>query len=146
MRATNIRSFPVLMFFASLYTVKGGLMYIEHLSLFGGDGAGRAAAEPEQHVFADINGDDWFYFEDTTTDTSSSSSGEHCAEPMADSAFTARTISGSDTTLIRLQYHATPPHKILYSGRCSFSGVTPSSSSGQSDPDSERSRFRSQEM
>ena len=97
-----------------------------------------------QYVFADVNGDDWFYFEDNTS--LSSSSQEQCAKPTAEGHFNVRTISGSDTTLINFQYESTPQHKVLHEGRCNFAGLRPVSPSSQSDPDSERFRFRSQDL
>ena len=60
--------FQVLMFFASLFTVKDGLVFIEALAI-GGDVAVQDD-DWSQHVFADVNGDDWFYFEDTTSSSS----------------------------------------------------------------------------
>jgi hypothetical protein len=112
------------------------------LSASGGDTSARAD-DVEQFVFAGLNGDDWFYFEDTT---SSDELQEQCAKPTAQSHFNVRTISGSDTTLINFQYERTPTHKVLHEGRCSFAGLKPVSPSSQSGFDSERLRFRSQEL
>ena len=103
------------------------------------------ADEPTQFVFADINGDDWFYFEDTSSSSSSSASREQCVKPMAMDHISVRTISGSDTTLLNFAYDSTPQHKVLHEGRCNFAGLKPVSPSSQSDPDSGRFRFRSQE-
>ena len=99
--------------------------------------------DKQQFVFAPINGDDWFYFEDSTT---SSLLQEQCAKPTAESHFNVRTISGSDTTLINFQYERAPQHKVLHEGRCSFAGLKPVSPSGQSESDSGRFRFRSQQL
>ena len=132
------------MFFASLFTIKDGLVFVEANPVSGGDFATQAG-DPEVHDFADVNGDDWFYFQDEST-WSDSSSREQCAKPMAQSQFSARTISGSDTTLINFAYDRTPSHRVLHEGRCNFAGLAPVSPSSQSDPDSGRSRFRSQEM
>jgi hypothetical protein len=97
----------------------------------------------QQYVFADVNGDDWFYFEDST---SSSSLQEQCAKPTAESHFNVRTISGSDTTLINFQYERTPRHTVLHEGRCNFAGLKPVSPSSQSESDYGRFRFRSQQL
>ena len=128
------------MFFASLFTVKDGLIFIEALAY--DPGLAAQAEESSQFVFAGSNGDDWFFFEDTTT----SSSRERCAKPMAESHFNVRTISGSDTTLIDFAYESTPPHKVLHDGRCNFAGLKPVSPSSQSDPDSGSFRVQSQEL
>ena len=126
------------MFFVSLFTVKDGLIFIEATPASGSNVAAQAD-DPSQYVFADVNGDDWFYFEDTT------SSQEQCAQSMADSHFNVRTISGSDTTLINFAYDRTPQHTVLHQGRCNFAGLKPVAPSSQSDPDSGRFRFWSQE-
>lgn len=123
----------------NLFTVKDGLVFIEAHVTSGRD----VAAEDDDlpFVFADVNGDDWFYFEDESSLPSSSE--EQCAKPMSRKHFTAQTISGSDTTLINFQYQRTPTHKVLHEGRCNFAGLKPVSSSSQrDDPDF---RFRSQE-
>ena len=133
-----------LIFFASLFTLKDGLVFIE---AFTGDDVAAQADASNDYVFADLNGDDWFYFEDSTTSSLlSSSSRERCAKSTAQPTFTARTISGSDTTLLSFEYTGTPSHKVLHEGRCNFAGLTPVSSSSQSDPDSGNFRFRSQEL
>jgi len=132
----------------NLFTIKDGLILIEALGVSGGDVTARDA-EYSQYVFADLNGDDWFYFEDQTYDdksSSSSSSQEQCAKPTAESHFSVRTISGSDTTLINFQYESTPEYKVLHEGRCNFAGLKPVSPSSQSDPTSKRFRFQSQDL
>ncbi|MCJ1290783.1 hypothetical protein MMC34_002325 [Xylographa carneopallida] len=129
------------MFFASLFTVKDGLILIEALAV--SDGNVAAQDESSQYVFADVNGNDWFYFEDNTYPDSTSSP-EQCAKSTVDSHFNVRTISGSNTTLINFEYESTPQHKVLHEGRCNFAGLKPVSPSSQSDPDSGRSRFRAQ--
>lgn len=137
----------VLILFASLFTVKDGLIFIEAYPV-SGDGVSAQKNDPSDFVFADVNGDDWFYFEDTTTgsDLSSSHLQGSCAKPAASSHFNVRTISGSDTTLINFQYESTPSHKVLHEGRCSFAGLKPVSQSRQSESDSSGSRFRSQQL
>jgi hypothetical protein len=124
-----------------LFTVKDGLIFIEALSV--SDGIVARDDSSSQYVFADVNGDDWFYFEDTTT---SDSSQEHCAKRTADSHFHVRTISGSDTTLINFEYDSTPRHKVLHEGRCNFAGLKPISTSTRSDPDAGKFRLRTQEL
>jgi len=127
----------------NLFTVKDGLIFIEALA--GADGKVRSKADDwENHVFADVNGDDWFYFEDSTTDNDDRA---QCANPIAQSSsFNVRTISGSDTTLINFEYDRTPSHRVLHEGRCNFAGLKPLSTSSRSDPDAGRSRFQSQDL
>ncbi len=128
-----------LMFLASLFTVKDGLIFIESFPPYGDVAAQDDKAD--QFVFADVNGDDWFYFEDETS-METSSQGQ-CAKPMTASRFNVRTISGSDTTLINFEYESQPSHTVLHEGRCNFAGLKPASSSSQIDSDS---GFQSQEM
>ena len=132
------------MFFASLFTVKDGLIWIEVGSV--GDATAQLKDDVENHIFSLENGDDWFYFEDQSIDSSSSSSsGEQCAKSRAESStLNVRTISGSDTTLINFKYDTTPGYTVLHEGACNFAGLKPGSSSSKSDPDSGKSRFRSQ--
>jgi len=135
--AVDFRSRP------NLFTVKDGLIFIEAYPI-NGDAAARAKGE-EQFVFADVNGDDWFYFEDTTSGDDDDDSYEQCANPKAASTFNVRTISGSETTLINFEYESTPSHTVLHEGRCNFAGLKPVDESSQSDRDSGRFRFRSQD-
>jgi len=123
----------------NLFTVKDGLIFIEALPVSGDNIAAREN-DVEQFVFAELNGDDWFYFEDTTY----SSSQEQCAKPTNEGKFNVRTISGSDTTLINFQYESRPRHKVLHEGRCRFAGLKPISPPHQSDSDPGRFPFRSQ--
>ncbi|MCJ1433325.1 hypothetical protein MMC27_002685 [Xylographa pallens] len=121
----------------NLFTVKDGLIFVEALPVYGDNTAADDQTE-EQFVFADVNGDDWFYFEDSTSSSSSSSSSrENCATPTAESHFNVRTISGSDTTLINFEYDSTPHHRVLHEGRCNFAGLKPVSKGN---------RFRSQKQ
>lgn len=140
--AIDFRAYP------NLFTIKDGLILIEVFDRSGGDVTARKDEDEEsQYVFADVNGDDWFYFEDQTSeDETSSSSQEQCAKPTAESHFSVRTISGSDTTLINFQYESTPQHEVLHEGRCNFAGLKPVSPSSQSDPNSKRFRFQSQDL
>lgn len=110
-------------FFFSSFTVKGGLIYIESISLFS-----KSAAEPEQYLFDVENGDDWFYFEDTTT------SNGQCAK-TASNPLTISTRSSTETTLIRFKYDETPKHTVLHSGRCHFAGLKPAGQSSKGDKD-----------
>lgn len=127
----------------NLFTVKDGLILIEALPVSGGDVAVRDD-DTSQYVFADVNGDDWFYFEDNSSGDYTSQ--EQCAKSTAEDHFSVRTISGSDTTLINFQYESTPQYKVLHEGRCNFAGLKPVSPSSQSDPDSKRLRFQSQDL
>jgi hypothetical protein len=127
-----------------LFTVKDGLILIEALT----DSPNMRAlgGVNDQFVFADVNGDDWFYFEDQSIDYDDDLTAEQCAKKMADSPFTVRTISGSDTTLINFSYDKTPRHKVLHEGRCNFAGLRDTSSSTLGDPDARSRRFRHQEV
>ncbi|KAL8939013.1 MAG: hypothetical protein Q9216_003587 [Gyalolechia sp. 2 TL-2023] len=97
--------------------------------------------EEQYHVFAGLNGDDWFYFEDKTNYPSS---GKQCAKPMAERHLNDRTISGSDTNLVNFAYETTPPHSVPNEGRYIHAELGPVSPSGQSDFDFGRFRFRAQ--
>ncbi|KAF2624093.1 hypothetical protein BU25DRAFT_451013 [Macroventuria anomochaeta] len=126
----------------NLFTVKDGLIFVNAIP---SSTARKSEGEEEEEIFifADVNGDDWFYFEDDTTNGSA----ETCAKPQSEngkasaSTFTARTISGSDTTLINFAYDSTPKHKVLHDGRCNFAGLTPIS---QSRREVDARRFRVQ--
>lgn len=112
----------------NLFTVKDGLIFIE---AYGADDAMAQSDGSSQYVFADVNGDDWFYFEDTSTEDLK----ESCAKTKTASTFTARTISGSDTTLVNFAYDKTPKHRVLHEGRCNFAGLTPISDALRDDAD-----------
>jgi hypothetical protein len=121
----------------NLFTVKDGIVFIEARPMSGGDVAARRD-DYDQYVFADVNGDDWFYFEDQTyTDDSH----EQCASATYKSSLEMQTISGSDTTLINFEYESTPRHTVVHEGRCEFAGLKPVSQPSQGD-----ARFRSQEL
>lgn len=131
----------ILMFFASLFTVKDGLIFIDYdTSSFDSVRAQDDDDAWGQSVFADNNGDDWFYFEDQYTGTSSQ---EQCAKATDASTFNVRTISGGDTSLLAFEYTSTPPHTVLHEGKCNFAGLKPASTSSRYDPDSP-TRFKSQ--
>jgi hypothetical protein len=121
----------------NLFTVKDGIIFIQARPDERRDVAARDD-DDEQYVFADVNGDDWFYFEDVT----SGSSHEQCTKTTARSSLDVQTISGSDTTLINFEYESTPRHTVVHEGRCNFAGLKPMSPSG----DAERFNFRSQEL
>lgn len=115
----------------SLFTVKDGLILINVPGANSGDV--RATEDTENYVFADINGDDWFYFEDSTT---SDDSVEGCEKSRSknsagESGITATAVSGSDTTLINFKYKRTPGHKVLHEGRCNFAGLATGDNSNQ---------------
>lgn len=136
--AVDFRSKP------NLFTVKDGLIFIEATTT--NDANNFAARDDDDdddsssYVFAGINGDDWFYFEDQYNPGSDMSSKENCAKSTANPVFNVRTISGSETTLINFEYESTPHHKVLHEGRCNFAGLKPVAQPSQRD------RFRSQEM
>nr|POE62931.1 hypothetical protein CFP56_03834 [Quercus suber] len=80
--------------------------------------------EDETHIFSLENGDDWFYFEDNY---SGSSSRKADSKP---SPFTISTISSTETELLRLRFNQPPKHKVVHKGACSFTGIkTPDESS-----------------
>lgn len=109
----------------NLFTVKDGLVIVNATP----EPSSRltSGSDDEIHVFADLNGDDWFYFEDQTEEPDE----VQCVKPRSkkekksSSTFTARTISGSDTTLINFAYQSTPKHRVLHKGRCNFAGLVP---------------------
>ncbi|KAK4501661.1 hypothetical protein PRZ48_007470 [Zasmidium cellare] len=116
----------------NLFTVKDGLVLIDaDVELL------NAGSSSQTYVFADVNGDDWFYFEDTTSGRSVKSATE--------STFNARTISGSDTTLINFRYERTPGHKVLHEGRCNFAGLRPVEE-GKGDVDAREGGWRFKEQ
>ncbi|MCJ1334971.1 hypothetical protein MMC09_000237, partial [Bachmanniomyces sp. S44760] len=123
----------------NLFTVKDGLIFIE---AYGSTTNSIDDNESEQFVFADVNGDDWFYFEDSPG--SYYSAKRHTAPPII-----IRTISGSDTTLINFQYDGTPSHTVLHEGRCNFAGLTPAAQGRgavHEDLDLDRARISVQEL
>jgi len=125
--AVDFRSKP------NLFTVKDGLILIEAMPM---SGTRSRKDDLEQYVFANLNGDDWFYVEDRLSE-------ERCVKPMPRNQFDVRTKSGSDTTLINFEYESTPRHTVLHEGRCDFAGLQ---QPGRKDSDSGKSRFRTQEL
>jgi len=115
-----------------LITVKSGLVLAR--GRFPGSGN-----RVEEFIFSGGNGDDWFYFEDRSTEER-----EQCVETMARNDFTIETVSGSDTTLLDFAYDHTPRHRVLHEGRCKFAGLQPTHNSRPIDADAEMSRFRTQ--
>jgi hypothetical protein len=85
--------------------------------------AGADDEDVETHIFSMENGDDWFYFED--------SSDYSAAKTPADQPFHISTISGSETEMMRLRYKSQPKHTVLHKGACSFSGIDTSGGSSQ---------------
>jgi len=106
---------------SGLYTIQTGLVDIRITATAGatdddddddwGNGDTILSAE---------NGDNWFYFEDTTT-------GDYmktCAHAKDDApplSIAARSADG--TTLIQFKYDDAPAHEVLHPGRCRFSGL-----------------------
>jgi hypothetical protein len=113
--------------FRSLFNVQGGLIQFSFY-------AGRFGAasvdedEVETHIFNMENGDDWFYFEDSTYDSDSLSS-KRSDEPYP---FQVSTISATETELLRLRYNAQPKHTVIHKGACSFTGIETSAKQGSS--------------
>lgn len=98
-------------------------------------GGESTAKEESQNVFANSNGDDFFFF-----DLSGIPRAKNGESPLR-----MRTISGSDTTLINFQYETTPSHTVLHQGRCSFAGLKPAAGGAQ-DKDLDRARLTVQEL
>jgi hypothetical protein len=125
----------------NLFTVKGGIILVETEPGSGGDLS--STKDPRnEYVFADVNGDDWFYFEDQTEGNYDDHG--QCMRSKNQDQLSMRTISGSDTTLINFGYERTPKHKVLHEGRCNFAGLQPLDPPGRKDPES--FRFRSQDL
>jgi hypothetical protein len=123
--------------FFSSFTLKGGLIYIEKISIFGG----KAADQSEQYFFSGENGDDWFYLEDQT-----SSENTQCAKKTDSTPFTMSSVSSTETTLIRFKYKKRPEHTVLHKGRCNFAGLKPVDQTSEVDPDLRMARLRVQGM
>jgi hypothetical protein len=97
--------------------------------------------EDEPLIFGPENGDDWFYFEDSTADSSASS-------PWAKdnpSPFIVSSVSGGETTLIRFKHKSTPDHTVLHKGACNFAGLKPAYT-GKHDKDLPSARLTVQEL
>lgn len=101
--------------------------------------------DPEEFIFADINGDDWFYFDDKRGYIHDYSSSDTYRGKRTDSPINIRTISGSDTTLINFQYESTPKHTVLHAGGCKFAGLTTAAGRG-ADKDLDLARLTVQEL
>jgi hypothetical protein len=71
------------------------------------------------------NGDDWFYFEDTSASSAVDS------KSAATYPFHLSTISGRETELMRLRYKSQPKHTLVHKGACSFTGIHTSKGSSQ---------------
>lgn len=85
-----------------------------------------------QYIFSAENGDNWFYFEDSTwnddydvkTCADSKGPGSKRAHSRGDEPpLTASTRSADGTTLIQFKYDSTPTHEVLHPGRCRFTGL-----------------------
>jgi len=101
--------------FPSSFTIKGGLIYIESMSIFSESNR----EETEMYFFNAENGDDWFYIEDQT------SSAQCAKNTKRRKPLTMSAVSSTETTLIRFKYKITPKHKVLHKGRCNFAGLKP---------------------
>lgn len=101
------------------------------------DGDVQATEGQQSYVFADINGDDWFYFEDSITGGGDDENfTKDCAKSRSKSrasgsGITAFAASGSETTLINFRYNHRPQHKVLHEGRCNFAGLATPDNSNQ---------------
>jgi hypothetical protein len=73
----------------------------------------------QTYYFGPDNGDDWFYFEDSTT-----SSLQGCPKKKSsDADFKVSTVSGGETSLIQFKHNRTPQHRVLHKGACHFAGL-----------------------
>ncbi|KAK5729883.1 hypothetical protein LTR17_011522 [Elasticomyces elasticus] len=108
----------------NLFSVQGGLInfnfYAARFGMKSADGD-----DVETHIFSLENGDDWFYFEDSSTDSSAVRKANTAPSP-----FTVSTISATETELLRLRYNVRPKHTVLHKGACSFTGIETSATSG----------------
>ncbi|KAM3425744.1 hypothetical protein BST61_g7676 [Cercospora zeina] len=71
----------------------------------------------ETHYFAPSDGDDWFYFEDSST---TSDAKEAVLQP---SPFHVSSVSGSNTELLHAKYKKRPSHKVIHKGACDYTGI-----------------------
>lgn len=98
----------------------------------------RQASEEHWH-FGPDNGDDWFYFEDSSRGNSRrvSSVPGACPNPRAAASSGPRleALSNAETSLMSLVYGDTPPHKKIHDGRCSMNGLKPVDASHGKDQD-----------
>ena len=87
-----------------------------------------SAGSSQNYVYADINGDDWFYFEDETRShpQDEECNKSHSKRRVGGSGLTAETAGGSDTTLIGFKHKTRLTHKVLHDGACKFAGLKPS--------------------
>lgn len=107
----------------SLFNVQGGLIGFN----FRANHFGKADDDDDdgsQHVFSLENGDDWFYFEDTSESS--------LAQKSDSMPFQIGTISGTETEVFRLKYKSQPKHTVLHKGACSFTGIDTSAGSDSS--------------
>jgi hypothetical protein len=109
----------------SLFNIQGGLIDFNfYAARFG---AASDDDEVETHIFSMENGDDWFYFEDSSYTGLQSLKKSDKPYP-----FQMSTISGTETELLRLRYNAQPKHTVLHKGACSFTGIDTSADHGSS--------------
>ena len=123
----------------SLFTVKNGMVVVR-----AGAPSSKSVMESDYvFIFGIENGDDWFNFEDSRSDSSGSNRGQHAkGDPPQ---FTMSTASSTETTLIRFKYKTTPEHKVLHPGPCNFAGLKPESE-GATDKDLPSARLTVQEL
>jgi hypothetical protein len=113
-------------FSRSLFNIQGGLINFNfYAARFGA--ASNDDDEIETHIFSLENGDDWFYFEDSSS--AGLQSLENSVKPYP---FQISTISGTETEALRLRYKSQPKHTVLHKGACSFTGIDTSADHGSS--------------
>lgn len=105
----------------NLFNIQGGLINFNFYSARFGMASDDDDDEVETHIFSLENGDDWFYFEDSSSDSAA-----HKAN-SEESPFHISTISATETELLRLRYAGRPHHKVVHKGACSFTGIRTSS-------------------
>lgn len=102
----------------NLFNLQSGLLSLQlHTSATAHAKNSDEDDEVEQHIFAANTGDDWFYFEDSTSYSDLS----HATGKQA--PLHIGTVSGSETEMLRLRYNTRPSHKVLHKGACSFTGI-----------------------
>jgi len=109
---------------SNLFMVQHGLVLVHGASPSSDQEIAGEDDDWPDHVFSQENGDNWFYFEDNTgLDDDARRAG---ARPPP---ITIRTISGSETEVLRLTSKGQPKHRVVHKGACSFTGIkTPTDS------------------
>lgn len=103
--------------------------------------AGTPLSPPD--IYGTGNGDDWFFYDFPPPEH------QRCAnkKTVEKSSIVFASVSGVDTTLLRLRTDAQPHHEVLHEGSCTFAGLKPADLNSETDPDApSSSRFHVQAM